>query len=213
MVNGDLATEFDPSTGRMLGAAVNRERAAISQHLGIGPNRAICRSACTEIQPEAPGAASPGPGLCGQGGFITTPHTRATMEALRGSPVFRRICGFVRRSDIPSEATFLGPSRNLPISGWGRRSTTGLGGTVGDPGIGGHISPDATAIEGREKPTAKPKPPQNRRPGKRAAPGGGKCGNLSRKPGFSARWGNPPRRPWRSCRCTACGDQKELQRL
>jgi len=31
---------------------------------------------------------------------------------------------------------------------------------VGDPGLVGHISRDATAIEGREKPTAKPKPPK-----------------------------------------------------
>ena len=34
------------------------------------------------------------------------PHTRATIEALRAAPVFRRICGFVRRADVPSEATF-----------------------------------------------------------------------------------------------------------
>ena len=68
MVNGDFATEFDPSPGRMLGAAVNRERAAISQHLGVGPNREICRSAAPEIWPEAEGASSFGPGLGGQGG-------------------------------------------------------------------------------------------------------------------------------------------------
>jgi hypothetical protein len=34
------------------------------------------------------------------------PHTRATIEALRASPVFRRTCGFVRRADVPSESTF-----------------------------------------------------------------------------------------------------------
>ena len=34
------------------------------------------------------------------------PTTRATLEALSASPIFRRICGFVRSGDIPSEATF-----------------------------------------------------------------------------------------------------------
>jgi len=34
------------------------------------------------------------------------PTTRATLEALQATPNFRRICGSVRRADIPSEATF-----------------------------------------------------------------------------------------------------------
>jgi hypothetical protein len=34
------------------------------------------------------------------------PTTRATIAALQTSPNFRRICGFVRPRDIPSEATF-----------------------------------------------------------------------------------------------------------
>ena len=29
------------------------------------------------------------------------PTTCATIEALKGSPVFRRLCGFVRRGDVP----------------------------------------------------------------------------------------------------------------
>ena len=52
------------------------------------------------------------------------PHTRATIEALRAAPVFRRLCGFVRRSDIPSEATFrmkgaAGPSDRRRITAAG----------------------------------------------------------------------------------------------
>jgi len=34
------------------------------------------------------------------------PHTRASLEALRGSPMFRRICGFTSLSEVPSESTF-----------------------------------------------------------------------------------------------------------
>ena len=39
MVNGDLTTEFDPSSGRILGAAVNREKAAIRANRTLRCNR------------------------------------------------------------------------------------------------------------------------------------------------------------------------------
>ena len=51
------------------------------------------------------------------------PTTRATIEALRASPVFRRICGFVRRTISPPSPPFPGPLRNLPGWGWARGST------------------------------------------------------------------------------------------
>jgi len=88
------------------------------------------------------------------------PHTRATMEALRGSPVFRRICGFVRRSDIPSEATFSRAFKEFAKIGLGEKVHQALVAQWVTPELVGHISRDATAIEGREKPTAKPKPPK-----------------------------------------------------
>jgi len=49
------------------------------------------------------------------------PHTRATLEALRASPVLRRICGFVRRADIPSEATFSRALAEFARSGLGEK--------------------------------------------------------------------------------------------
>jgi hypothetical protein len=88
------------------------------------------------------------------------PHTRATMEALRGSPVFRRICGFVRRSDIPSEATFSRAFKEFAKIGLGEKVHQALVAQWVTPELVGHISRDATAIEGREKPRAKPKPPK-----------------------------------------------------
>jgi len=88
------------------------------------------------------------------------PHTRATIEALRASPVFRRICGFVRRSDIPSEATFSRAFAEFAEMGLGDQVHTVLVGQWVKPVLVGHISRDATAIKGREKPTAKPKPPK-----------------------------------------------------
>jgi hypothetical protein len=88
------------------------------------------------------------------------PHTRATIEALRAAPVFRRTCGFVRLTDIPSEATFSRAFAEFAVKGLGDRVHEALVGQWVKPGLVGHISRDATAIEGREKPTAKPKPPK-----------------------------------------------------
>ena len=88
------------------------------------------------------------------------PHTRATLEALRGSPVLRRLCGFVRRSDIPSEATFSRAFAEFAQLGLGEKVHAALVAEWVKPELVGHISRDATAIEGREKPVAQPKPPK-----------------------------------------------------
>ena len=88
------------------------------------------------------------------------PHTRATMEALRAAPVFRRLCGFVRLADIPSESTFSRAFAEFAEIGLGDRVHEALVAQWVTPELVGHISRDATAIEGREKPTLKPKPPK-----------------------------------------------------
>jgi len=87
------------------------------------------------------------------------PHTRATIEALRASPVFRRICGFVRRTDIPSEATFSRAFAEFAETGLGHRVHQALVECWVKPELVGHISRDATAIKGREKPQRKARPP------------------------------------------------------
>jgi hypothetical protein len=88
------------------------------------------------------------------------PHTRATIEALRASPVFRRICGFVRPGDIPSEATFSRAFGEFARHGLGERVHETLVARYVKPELVGHISRDATAIRGREKPTPKVRPPK-----------------------------------------------------
>jgi hypothetical protein len=82
------------------------------------------------------------------------------MEALRGSPVFRRLCGFVRRSDIPSEATFSRAFAEFAEMGLGEKVHQTMVAQWVTPELVGHISRDATAIEGREKPVVKLKPPK-----------------------------------------------------
>ncbi len=88
------------------------------------------------------------------------PTTRATIEALHASPNFRRICGFVRLGDIPSEATFSRAFGEFAHRGLGDRVHEALVARYMKPELVGHISRDATAICGREKPTARSRPPK-----------------------------------------------------
>lgn len=82
-------------------------------------------------------------------------HTSSLRNALLSTPNLRAICGFVRRRDVVSESTF---SR-----AFAEYAKVGLGGRVHDilvkEHLGneliGHISRDATAIVGREKPAKK----------------------------------------------------------
>ncbi|HLD46625.1 MAG TPA: transposase, partial [Desulfobaccales bacterium] len=86
------------------------------------------------------------------------PHTRATIEALRATPVFRRLCGFVRRCDIPSESVFSRAFAEFAEMRLGEQVHEAMVEKFVKPGLVGHISRDATAIEGREKPVAKLRP-------------------------------------------------------
>ena len=83
------------------------------------------------------------------------PHTRASWQALRAEPVFRQICGFVKRTDIPSEATFSRAFAEFAKAGLGEKVHAALVAQYVKPGLVGHISRDATAIQGREKPRPK----------------------------------------------------------
>ena len=82
-------------------------------------------------------------------------HTSSLRNELLSTPNLRVICGFARRRDVVSEATF---SR-----AFAEYAKAGLGGMVHDflvkenlsTVLIGHISRDATAIVGREKPAKK----------------------------------------------------------
>jgi hypothetical protein len=88
------------------------------------------------------------------------PFTCSLREALRTSRGLRRICGYARRCDIPSESVFSRAFAEFAEIGLGDRVHAALVKQWVSPELVGHISRDATAIEGREKPTAKPKPPK-----------------------------------------------------
>jgi len=86
---------------------------------------------------------------------LNLPTTEALLDRLCSDPVLRRLCGWESRSDIPSKSTF---SRTLAyfaeISLVSRVHEALVVEHAGDEIIG-HISRDATAIEGREKPAKK----------------------------------------------------------
>lgn len=99
------------------------------------------------------------------------PHTRSLLHALRTTATLRTFCGFAHHSEVPSESTF---SR-----AFAEFATSGLATVVHDAlvqehlstALIGHVSRDATAIEGREKPAKKVKQPKTPRKKGRPAKG------------------------------------------
>ena len=105
------------------------------------------------------------------------PTTAALIERLAVDRSLRRICGWERRSDIPSEATFSRAfaafaAEKLPERVHEHLIRTGLRGR-----ILGHVSRDATEIEARERPHRDPpdEPPT-------APPNAGDCPGTPRPP-------------------------------
>jgi len=83
--------------------------------------------------------------------------TLMLIEHLKASRNLRRLCGWERASEIPSESTF---SRAFEEFSEGQLPSLIHATMVSEYMKGkvvGHISRDATAIEGREKPVKKPK--------------------------------------------------------
>jgi transposase len=80
------------------------------------------------------------------------------IETLKAAGNVRRICGFEKRSDIPSESTFSRAFAEFAESELGDRVHEALVKSQLAGQLIGHIARDATAIEGREKPQKKAKP-------------------------------------------------------
>lgn len=92
------------------------------------------------------------------------PTTEGLVEMLRTQPSLRRACGFERRKDVPSEATFSRAFREFATSGLCDATHEALVKTYIGEKIVCHISRDATAVEAREKPARKQKaPPREKR--------------------------------------------------
>jgi len=100
------------------------------------------------------------------------PFTRRLIEALKTTPNLRRICGFRRAADIPSEATFSRAFAEFSESGLGDRVHEAMVERCLKPELIGHLSRDSTAVRGREKPVKK-QPKERRTPRKRGRPAKG----------------------------------------
>ncbi len=100
------------------------------------------------------------------------PFTRSLIEALKTTPNLRRICGFERISDVPDESSFSRAFKEFSESALGDRAHDAMVEHFVKPELVGHISRDATAIQGREKPVKKP-PKAKPTPKKRGRPAKG----------------------------------------
>ena len=85
--------------------------------------------------------------------------TRALLERLANDRALRRLCGWQSIRAVPSEATFSRAFAGFAEGAVPSRLHEALIENTMAEQLVGHLSRDATAIEGREKPTAKPKQP------------------------------------------------------
>lgn len=86
------------------------------------------------------------------------PATRLLIEVLSADKTLRRLCGWQRASEVPSEATFSRAFAEFATSALPSRLHEALIHDTHADRLAGHISRDATAIEAREKPAKADKP-------------------------------------------------------
>jgi Transposase DDE domain/Transposase domain (DUF772) len=89
------------------------------------------------------------------------PTTRLLIEMLSADKTLRRLCGWQRGGEVPSESTFSRAFAEFADSALPSRLHDALIADTHADRLVGHISRDSTAIAAREKPvtSAEPKPP------------------------------------------------------
>jgi hypothetical protein len=88
---------------------------------------------------------------------LNLPDTRSLIDYLHESPTARRLCGWCRRGEIPSEATFSRAFAEFAGSDLPQRLHEELITRWRSDRLVGHICRDATAIPARERPAKRPK--------------------------------------------------------
>lgn len=88
--------------------------------------------------------------------------TRSLIDYLSESPTARRLCGWNRRAEIPSEATFSRAFAEFAATELPQRLHAAIIRRWESDRLVGHISRDSTAIEAREKPLARRNKPKRR---------------------------------------------------
>lgn len=87
------------------------------------------------------------------------PTTRLLIDMLAADKTLRRLCGWQRAAEVPSEATFSRAFAAFAETALPSRLHEALIKESHADRLVGHISRDSTAIEAREKPVAKPEQP------------------------------------------------------
>ena len=106
------------------------------------------------------------------------PTTRDLLRAMQSAENLRKICGFIRPGDIPSDSTLSRAFADFAASSLGTQVHDALVKEYLAEELVGHISRDSTAIAGRER--AKKKVAQEpRKPRKRGRPAKGEQRNPS----------------------------------
>jgi hypothetical protein len=102
--------------------------------------------------------------------FFNFATTAALLDRLKVDSALRRLCGFERQKDIPSEATFSRAFAEFARMELGQKAHASLVQEAYGKEIVGHINRDATAIEAREKPLKKEEAKEAAAPRKRGRP-------------------------------------------
>lgn len=122
---------------------------------------------------------------------LNLPTTRMLIERVEADTTLRRLCGWSRPSEVPSEATFSRAFAEFAESELPSRVHEVLIRQIHTDRLVGHIARDATAIEGHEKPqrgaeepepsAPKPAPRKRGRPRKGEEPAPKPPGRLERQ--------------------------------
>lgn len=96
--------------------------------------------------------------------FLKMPTTLHLVERLQSDRHLRLICGFETHGQVPSESVFSRVFAEFAKSQLPQCVHEALVKSCCAGEISGHISRDSTAIEAREKPEKKPKPPEQPTP-------------------------------------------------
>ncbi len=104
---------------------------------------------------------------------LNLPTTRMLIERVEADTTLRRLCGWSRLSEVPSEATFSRAFAEFADSALPSRLHEALIRKTHGDRLVGHIARDSTAIEGHEKPQRAEKPEPSaleQKPRKRGRP-------------------------------------------
>ena len=93
---------------------------------------------------------------------LNLPDTRSLIDYLHESPTPRRLCGWCRRGEIPSEATFSRAFAEFSATELPQQLHEALIERWESDRLVGHICRDATAINAREKPKTRRRKPKRK---------------------------------------------------